>query len=37
MELPEDAPILSALERRYRHAVLGIEPHPSVELSILPA
>jgi branched-chain amino acid aminotransferase len=36
-ELPEDAPILSALERRYREAVLGIDPHPSVELSIVPS
>jgi branched-chain amino acid aminotransferase len=36
MHLPEDAPILSALERRYRQAVRGAEPHPSVELSILP-
>jgi branched-chain amino acid aminotransferase len=33
--LPEEAPILSALERRYRDAVLGIEPHPAVELSIV--
>jgi branched-chain amino acid aminotransferase len=36
MELPEEAPILSALEQRYRGAMLGIEPHPSVELSVLP-
>jgi branched-chain amino acid aminotransferase len=35
--LPEEAPILSALERRYREAVLGADPHPSVELSVLPA
>ena len=34
LELPEDAPILSALEQRYRDAVLGTAPHPSVELSI---
>jgi branched-chain amino acid aminotransferase len=33
--LTEDAPILSALERRYREAVVGIEPHPSVELSVV--
>lgn len=34
--LPEEAPILSALERRYRDAMLGIDPHPAVELSIVP-
>jgi branched-chain amino acid aminotransferase len=36
MALPDDGPILSALERRYRDAVLGIDPHPAVELSIVP-
>jgi branched-chain amino acid aminotransferase len=35
--LPEEAPILSALERRYREALVGIDPHPSVEMSMLPA
>jgi branched-chain amino acid aminotransferase len=34
LPLPEQAPILTALEQRYRDAVLGIDPHPSVELSI---
>jgi branched-chain amino acid aminotransferase len=37
MSLPDEAPILSALERRYREAVLGIDPHPAVELSTLTA
>jgi branched-chain amino acid aminotransferase len=36
MHLPEKAPILSALESRYREAVRGAEPHPAVQLSILP-
>jgi branched-chain amino acid aminotransferase len=35
LHLPE-APILSALGRRYLAAVRGIEPHPAVELSIVP-
>jgi branched-chain amino acid aminotransferase len=35
MSLPEEAPILSALQKRYREAVLGIDPHPSVELSVV--
>lgn len=34
--LPEDAPILSALERRYREAVMGTLPHPAVELNRFP-
>jgi branched-chain amino acid aminotransferase len=33
--LPKEAPILSALESRYRDAMLGIDPHPSVELTLL--
>lgn len=36
VQLPMEAPILSALERRYREAVLGVLRHPAVELSILP-
>lgn len=36
LTLPEEAPILSAVEQRYRDAVLGVGPHPSVELSIPP-
>jgi branched-chain amino acid aminotransferase len=36
MELPGEAPILSALAERYRDGVRGIDPHPSIELSILP-
>jgi branched-chain amino acid aminotransferase len=35
-EMPEEAPILSALGSRYREAMLGIDPHPSVELTLLP-
>lgn len=36
MRLAEEASILSALGRRYREAMLGVFPHPSVELSIVP-
>jgi branched-chain amino acid aminotransferase len=36
MSVGEETPVLSALLRRYRDAMRGIEPHPSVELSILP-
>jgi branched-chain amino acid aminotransferase len=36
MRPTEEAAILPALERRYRAAVLGVEPHPSVELNVLP-
>lgn len=35
LRLPEEAPILSALSRRYREAIQGIDPHPAVELSIV--
>jgi branched-chain amino acid aminotransferase len=35
MELP-DSPVLAAIERRYRSAVRGSEPHPRVELDVLP-
>jgi branched-chain amino acid aminotransferase len=34
--LPTQAPLLSALAKRYRDAVTGVESHPAVELSILP-
>jgi branched-chain amino acid aminotransferase len=34
--LPENCPILSALQTRYLKAVRGINPHPAVELSLLP-
>ncbi|MDQ6749551.1 MAG: aminotransferase class IV [Actinomycetota bacterium] len=34
MLLPEQSPILSALGQRYRDSVLGVDPHPSVELSV---
>jgi branched-chain amino acid aminotransferase len=37
VQLPEETPVLSALKRRYREALLGVAPHPAVELSILPA
>jgi branched-chain amino acid aminotransferase len=36
IELPE-APALSAIARRYRDAVRGIDPHPRVELDVLPS
>jgi branched-chain amino acid aminotransferase len=35
MALPEETPVLSALLQRYRQAVKGIDPHPSVEMSLL--
>jgi branched-chain amino acid aminotransferase len=35
MELPE-GPVLSAIEIRYRDAVRGSEPHPRVDLDVLP-
>jgi branched-chain amino acid aminotransferase len=34
--LPAQAPILSALQQRYRDAVVGVEPHPAVEISVVP-
>jgi hypothetical protein len=34
--LPEEQTILSALARRYREAVTGIDPHPAVELAMMP-
>jgi branched-chain amino acid aminotransferase len=36
MELPDGAPVLSSLERRYREAITGVEPHPSIEMTIVP-
>ena len=36
LPLPERTPVLSELGRRYLAAVRGVEPHPAVELSILP-
>jgi len=35
--LPESAPLLNALQARYFQAVRGIDPHPAVELAMLPA
>jgi branched-chain amino acid aminotransferase len=35
MELPDEAPILSELEKRYRDAVLGIAPHSAVSMSLI--
>jgi branched-chain amino acid aminotransferase len=35
LPLPEDAPILRALQTRYLSAVRGIDPHPVIELSLL--
>jgi len=33
-ELPAEAPVLSALEDRYRKAMRGTEPHEAIELSV---
>ena len=35
--LSESSPLLSALQTRYLKAVRGIDPHPAIELSMLPA
>lgn len=35
--LPEKSPILGALQNRYLDAVRGINPHPAVELTVLPS
>lgn len=35
LRLPEDTPLLSALQTRYLDAVRGIDPHPVIELSLL--
>jgi branched-chain amino acid aminotransferase len=35
MPMSDDAPVLSALRWRYREAMLGMDPHPSVELSVV--
>ena len=34
--LPEEQPTLTALARRYREAVTGVNPHPAVELATVP-
>lgn len=34
--LPEEAPVLDLLARRYRDAVTGVRPSPAVELSTVP-
>jgi len=36
LQLSTDRPVLSALERRYRNALLGIDPHPAVEFAFVP-
>jgi branched-chain amino acid aminotransferase len=36
MELPSEAPITRWLLRRYRDAVMGVEPHPAIEHSVVP-
>jgi branched-chain amino acid aminotransferase len=36
LALADKSPVLSALQNRYRSAVKGFEPHPAVELTILP-
>jgi branched-chain amino acid aminotransferase len=33
--LPHEAPVLTAIAQRYREAVRGLDPHPSVELAVL--
>jgi hypothetical protein len=35
MELPT-SPVLAAVETRYRDAVRGNDPHPQVELDVIP-
>jgi branched-chain amino acid aminotransferase len=35
-ELPADAPLLTALQQRYRDAVTGADPHPAVEMTVVP-
>jgi branched-chain amino acid aminotransferase len=35
-ELPEQTPLLSKLASRYRDSVKGVDPHPAVELAIVP-
>ncbi len=37
LALSEKSPILSAIQRRYLDAVRGLNPHPSVELTLLPS
>jgi branched-chain amino acid aminotransferase len=37
VRLPDTAPILSSLAKRYRDAVLGLDPHAAVELALVPA
>jgi len=34
---PAETPVLSKLVRRYRDAVTGVDPHPAVELAMLPS
>ena len=34
---PAETPVLSKLARRYRDAVTGVDPHPAVELAMLPS
>jgi branched-chain amino acid aminotransferase len=36
-QLGEESPVLAALQRRYLHAVRGIDLHPAVDLSLIPA
>jgi branched-chain amino acid aminotransferase len=35
--LPEKSPLLTALQRRFFEAVRGIDPHPFVDISVLPS
>jgi branched-chain amino acid aminotransferase len=36
LSLSEKAPILSSLLHRYRAAAMGVDPHPSIVLSLVP-
>ena len=35
--LPEQTPVLSLLAKRYRDAVTGLDPHPAVQLAMVPS
>jgi branched-chain amino acid aminotransferase len=37
LALSEKSPILGALQRRYFDAVRGVDPHHSIELTLLPS
>jgi branched-chain amino acid aminotransferase len=37
LALSEKSPILAAIQRRYLDAVRGVDPHPSLDLALLPS